>query len=82
MLRLLLFSLIVVGLCVAGLAIKLLIRRDGTFSHRCAMRESDGEAACGSCSPSGRHEDCPHYELHHGHTASQMAKASAMAEEV
>ncbi|MCM1042484.1 MAG: hypothetical protein NC396_08690 [Bacteroides sp.] len=82
MFRLLLVTLILVALCVAGLGIRILLKKNGEFSHRCAVREAGGElGSCHSCSATGRHEDCPNYQLHHGNTASQLAQAVGMADE-
>ncbi|MCM1169753.1 MAG: hypothetical protein NC324_07440 [Bacteroides sp.] len=82
MFRLLAVTLILVALCVAGLGIRILLKKNGEFSHRCAVREAGGElGSCHSCSATGRHEDCPNYQLHHGNTASQLAQAVGMADE-
>lgn len=71
MMALLLSALVLVTLCVAGLGIKVILRHNGEFSHRCVA----------SCSAAGRHEDCPSYQLHHGNTATQLAQAVKMADE-
>lgn len=81
MLKLLLLTLVLVALCVAGLGVRVWLKKNGEFSHRCAMRENGGAEACGSCAEAGKHEDCPHYELHHGNTATRLAKAVTMADE-
>lgn len=82
MFRLLAVTLVLVALCVAGLGIRILLKKNGEFSHRCAVREAGGElGSCHSCSATGRHEDCPNYQLHHGTTASQLARAVDMADE-
>lgn len=79
MFKILLVTVILLALCMSGLAVRLLVRRNGQFSHRCAMKDL-GEGSCAHATSTGRHEDCPAYELHHGNTATQMAKAARMAE--
>ncbi|MCM1532477.1 MAG: hypothetical protein NC048_04865 [Bacteroides sp.] len=82
MFKLLAVTLILVAFCIAGLGIRILLKKNGEFSHRCAVREAGGElGSCHSCSATGRHEDCPNYQLHHGNTASQLAQAVDMADE-
>lgn len=78
----LLLAIVVVALCMAGLGIRVLLKKNGEFSHRCAVREAGGElGSCHSCSATGRHEDCPNYQLHHGNTATRLAQAIRMADE-
>ncbi len=80
--KLLLPALVIVAFCVAGLGIRILLKKNGEFSHRCAAREAGGElGSCHSCSDTGRHEDCPNYQLHHGNTATRLAQAVNMADE-
>ncbi len=80
--RLLLVTLCLVALCVAGLGVRVWLKKNGTFSHRCAVKEAGGElGSCGACPTAGRHEDCPNYQLHHGDTASRLARAVTMADE-
>ena len=67
--------------CVAGLAVKILFKKNGQFSHRCAMSELGEGHRCGNCSSTGRHEDCPNFQLHHGDTASRAAKALELAKD-
>ena len=78
---LLLLTFGLLALCMLGLGIKMLLKKNGEFSHRCAMHELGEGQACGNCSSTGRHEDCPNFQLHHGNTASRMAKAVEMADE-
>ena len=72
---LLVLTLRVVAFCLVALSVRVLFKKNGTFSHRCAARESGAP-----CCSSGRHEDCPNFELHHGNTATRMAKAVEMAD--
>jgi hypothetical protein len=50
--KLLLITLIILAICIAGIAIKLWAKKDGEFSGTCAsqnpMLNKDGEA-CGFC---------------------------------
>lgn len=78
MFKMLLITIFLVAFCVLALAVKMLFRKDGEFSHKCAMKDLGEGASC--CSHTGRHEDCPSYQLHHGNTASRMAKAVEMAD--
>ncbi len=77
----LLLTVVLVALCVAGLAVKILFKKNGQFSHRCAMSELGEGHRCGNCSSTGRHEDCPNFQLHHGDTASRAAKALELAKD-
>jgi hypothetical protein len=50
--QLILISIIVVGICIAGIAIKLLVKKNGQFSGTCSsnnplLKSEDG--ACGIC---------------------------------
>lgn len=71
-------TFVLVAFCLLGLSIRVLLKKDGQFSHRCASREEGGDCCC---QVQGKHEDCPNYQLHHGNTATRMAKAAEMASE-
>jgi hypothetical protein len=65
MLTVLIFAVILIGLAFAGIAIKMLLQKDGQFSKSCSSIEfSDGEkvgCVCGDGNP----EKCVNYEKHH-----------------
>lgn len=48
-LTILLLTIIVIGLCFAGIGIKMFIKKDGSFERRC---ENEGSAHC-SCGGKG-----------------------------
>jgi hypothetical protein len=65
MLTVLLFAVILIGLAIGGIAIKMLLQKDGQFSKTCSSIEfSDGEkvgCVCGDGNPEG----CVNYAKHH-----------------
>lgn len=79
-------AVVVTGLAVLALSVRILIKKNGQFLHRCAMSDidfGDGEHHdCGHCSvpPGGRHEDCPRFQLHHGTAFTQTMEALNMIE--
>ncbi|MEG1498331.1 MAG: hypothetical protein RRX93_03065 [Bacteroidales bacterium] len=83
MLVLFLVCIVLISLAVAGLSIKMFLKKHGEFSRHCAAIEfENGEkVGCARCTAEGqKHEDCPSYELHHGTQVTQMAKAIKMIE--
>jgi hypothetical protein len=65
MLTVLIFAVILIGLAIGGIAIKMLLQKDGQFSKSCSSIEfSEGEkvgCVCGDGTP----EKCVKYEKHH-----------------
>lgn len=65
MLTVLIFAVILIGLAIGGIAIKMLLQKDGQFSKTCSSIEfSNGEnvgCVCGEGNP----EKCVNYEKHH-----------------
>ncbi|MEG1762947.1 MAG: hypothetical protein RRY15_01675 [Bacteroidales bacterium] len=61
-------------LAFAGIAIKMFVLKNGKFVKTCARIEfEDGETVgCVCKSKTGKHEDCPNYELHHGKAALKL----------
>jgi hypothetical protein len=58
-------AIILVGLAVAGIAIKMLVQKDGQYTKTCSTIEfADGEKVGCVCS-SNEPEKCAYYELHH-----------------
>jgi hypothetical protein len=66
MLVVIIAAIILVGLAVGGIAIKMLVQKDGHFTKTCSSIEfSDGEkvgCVCNSDEP----DQCAYYEEHHG----------------
>jgi len=66
MLTVIIAAIILVGLAVGGIAIKILVQKDGQFTKTCSSVEfSDGEkigCVCNSDDP----DQCVYYEKHHG----------------
>lgn len=64
--KLFLLTLVLVSLCVAGIAIKILFKKDGRFSGTCASQSpflnKEGEA-CGICGKLPEEQDCKNPEL-------------------
>lgn len=77
----LLLTIALLAFCVLGLGVRILFKKNGRFSHRCAMSDLDEGHGCGHCPSAGRHEDCPNFQLHHGNTANRAAKALELADE-
>ena len=59
--KLLLITLVLLGLCIAGIAIKLWAKKDGEFAGTCASQSpflnQDGQA-CGMCGKLPAEQDC------------------------
>jgi hypothetical protein len=66
MFTVIIFSVLLIGLAVAGISIKMLLQKDGQFSKSCSSVEfADGkktECVCGNGDPTS----CVNYEKHHG----------------
>jgi hypothetical protein len=55
-----------IAVAIAGIAIKMFVRKDGEFKKQCATIEFETGERVGCVCTSERHEDCQYYELHHG----------------
>jgi len=65
MVTLIIASVVLVGFAIGGLAIKLLVQKDGQFSRTCNSVEfDDGEKAGCACEGSSP-EQCIYYNEHH-----------------
>ncbi|MBN2173495.1 MAG: hypothetical protein JW731_05150 [Bacteroidales bacterium] len=66
MLTVILISILMVGLAIAGIAIKMFVQKGGQFTKTCSTIEfSNGEkvgCVCGDGDP----KKCVNYEKHHG----------------
>ncbi len=68
MMKILIPALLIVGLSVAGLAIRLLLVKGGRFSKRCSSAEAAGESKtqCVCNNPANEdHQNCKYYKEHH-----------------
>lgn len=74
MLSLFLLTLGLLFLAFAAIAVKLILQKNGKFVKTCASIEfENGETiGCVCKSKTGKHEDCPNYELHHGKGAIKV----------
>lgn len=62
-------AIILVGLAIGGIAIKLLVQKDGQFSRSCSSVEfSDGEKV-GCICDGNNPEQCVNYKKHHPATS-------------
>jgi hypothetical protein len=64
--------LVLVGLAIAGFAIKMFFIKGGQFSKSCSSVETDsnGKRVGCTCSASGGNDtQCENYEKHHGKSA-------------
>lgn len=63
-------AIILVGLAVGGIAIKVLVQKDGQFTKTCSSLEfADGkevDCVCGGDDP----QKCVYYDEHHGKSIS------------
>ncbi len=65
MLTVIIAAIILVGFAVGGIAIKMLVQKDGQFTKTCSSIEfSDGEKVGCICN-SDEPDNCVHYEEHH-----------------
>ena len=57
-----LITIIILGLCIAGISIKLLVKKDGEFSGTCASQNpllNKSNEPCGFCGkPPDQFKDC------------------------
>ncbi len=66
-----LIVLSILGLAFAFIGIKMFLKKDGKFEKHCASIEFENGEKVGCVCNSDRHEDCPHYEEHHGVNATR-----------
>jgi len=67
--KLLLLSTILIGLAIAGIAIKMFFIRGSQFTKSCSSVDVDADGRRVGCSCSGDGSDdrsCENYEKHHG----------------
>lgn len=67
MFQILIISIILIGLAVAGIAIKMFVLKDGHFTKSCSSVDSGtGEKIGCVCGSDGDETKCVNYEKHHG----------------
>ena len=64
--QLFLITLALLTLAVAGIAIKMFVRKNGEFKKKCASIEFESGEKIGCVCDSERPEDCKYYDAHHG----------------
>lgn len=62
----LVLSIILVGLAIAGIAIKMFLQKDGQFSKSCSSIDSTTGKRIGCECGEGDPKECINYEKHHG----------------
>lgn len=67
MLKLILIAIVFLGIAMAGIAIKILIQKNGQFKKSCSSADPQGRRIRCSC---GGEDDssCENYQKHHGTT--------------
>lgn len=63
-----LFSVVLVGIAFLGLAIRVVLKKNGRFSKKCVSVDLGDGNTVGGCDGCGdkKHSKCPHFESHHG----------------
>ncbi len=69
--KLFLITALIIGFCIAAIAIKMFVKKGGEFKKRCASIEFENGEKIACVCHSERHEDCQYYELHHGKKATE-----------
>jgi len=64
--QLFLLTLALLALALAGIAIKMFVKKGGEFKKQCLTIEFESGEKIGCVCDSERHEDCKYYEIHHG----------------
>lgn len=60
-------SIVLVGLAVAGIAIKMFVQKGGMFTKSCSSVDtSTGQRVGCTCANKGDERSCVNYEKHHG----------------
>ncbi len=63
----LILTILLVGLAIAGIAIKMFLQKDGQFSKTCSTVDTTTGKKIGcSCGADGDETQCVNYETHHG----------------
>ena len=63
----LILSIVLVGIAIAGIAIKMFLQKDGQFSKTCSIIDTTTGKKIGcTCGADGDETQCDNYEKHHG----------------
>ena len=63
----LILSIVLVGIAIAGIAIKMFLQKDGQFSKTCSTVDTTTGKKIGcTCGADGDETQCDNYEKHHG----------------
>ncbi len=63
----LVLTIILVGLAIAGIAIKMFLQKDGQFTKTCSTVDTTTGKKIGcTCDAEGDESQCVNYEKHHG----------------
>lgn len=65
MLTVFLFAVVLIGLAIGGIAIKMLIQKDGQFSKSCSSVEVTSGEKVGCVCGDGNPRNCVNYQKHH-----------------
>ena len=66
MLQILLISVVLIGLAVAGIAIKMFVQKGGQFTKSCSSVDTTNGQKVGCVCDGGDERKCINYEKHHG----------------
>ena len=72
--QLFLLTLALLTLAIAGIAIKMFVRKGGEFKKQCATIEFESGEKVGCICDSEQHEDCKYYRIHHNQTTKSTIK--------
>ena len=65
--KLLLITIVLVGLAIAGIAIKMFLQKGGMFTKSCSSIDTTTGKRIGcTCGAEGDETQCVNYEKHHG----------------
>jgi hypothetical protein len=65
MLTIILIAIILIGLAIGGIAIKMLLQKDGQFSKTCSSVEFSAGKKVGCVCEDGDLKNCANFEKHH-----------------
>jgi hypothetical protein len=67
MLKVIIISVLLIGIAIAGIAIKMFLQKGGQFTKSCSSVDTTtGEQIGCTCGNQGDEKSCVNYEKHHG----------------
>ncbi|MEZ5195473.1 MAG: hypothetical protein R2764_03470 [Bacteroidales bacterium] len=66
MMTILVLSVVLVGLAIAGIGIKMFLQKDGQFTKTCSTVDTSTGKRVGCTCGDGEPTKCENYEKHHG----------------